>query len=174
MTVTAHMLFVASGFAVTALAAARLARGGGSDPFATSWGRALVWVAAAGVAYQVFKLETWLPFLGEAALPPSALSPSEPQNASKSVTVECPRGTKYVAYWAASQKASVFASPKTAYASFENSGVATVVAGTATLRLACPAAYRVPYAGVLPKHVHYRFVGYDGIMSRVHTRKLAC
>ena len=138
------------------------------------WSTLAIWAGVLGVLYLATKPGTWLPVLGEAALPPTLLKVGTPENASQSTTIRVPKDVVYVAYWGASPNQSAFDSPQKAYANYDNAGVARVVQGVATLRFNCPGAYRVPYGGLLPKHVHMRFVYANGIMSRVHTKELTC
>jgi len=162
-----HFATVLSILAGLAIAASR------ASVFGNAWARGLVWLALLNAIYLAVHRDTWLPFLGEAAFPPALLRPAQAPGADTAVSVAVPPNTRYVAYWAASPGAD-FASPRTAYASSTNAGVAVPEAGRAALSVACPGAYRVPLRGKLPKHLHYRFVGADGMMSAVHTRTLAC
>ena len=60
-----------------------------------------------------------------------------------------------------------------AYESYENIGVAAVVNGKATLKLKCPTEYKVQKGMIkLPRHVHYRLIYANGVVSEVKTVKL--
>lgn len=142
--------------------------------------RALAVVTGVAVALAAAALaarrETFLPFLGAAALPPSLLKdgPVAPRDANveTSVLVDAPDGTR-VLYWGAQPAEAVVDAPAPAYANYENAGVAVVKSGRATLRLACPASYRVPWRGALDRHVHYR-VAAGAVLGPVHSAHVEC
>jgi hypothetical protein len=142
---------------------------------------AFVGVATLWVALQ---RQTYLPFLGECALPPTAIVPktAPPTEAAGakvvSVQIKAP-GAQKLAWWAAEPQAkgsnakAAMLRPKEAYNKFGNSGVVDVVNGAATIQLVCPQRYRVR-TGVLRKHVHYREVYGNGLLSEVRTVYVDC
>lgn len=136
------------------------------------WRKIVLATALIGALWLASRRDTWLPFLGEAVIPPSVLLVSSPDYADTSAVVVAPAGATRVIYWAASTSANtVSPDPKTAYGKFENSGVAQVVDGKATLRFRKPGTYRVRWRTLRP-HVHYRFVFPTGISGDIKTLEL--
>ncbi len=118
-------------------------------------------------------VRTFLPFLGKTVFPPSLILLSEQANTNATVKVEA-NGAEKVAYWAAHpDHGYVEEDPFNAYSKYENIGVAAVKDGHAILKLRCPTEYKV-YNGMvkLPKHVHYRLIYSNGVVSEVKTIKL--
>ena len=116
--------------------------------------------------------DTYLPFLGPMVAPCSVLQNREPPGASKEITINIEPNTK-VLYWAAepaSEKLEHINSWKQAYLDYDNAGVTTSNAqGVAVLKIRDPQAYKVPFAGKISPHVHYRVCGEAGWMGRIHT-----
>jgi hypothetical protein len=116
--------------------------------------------------------DTYLPFLGESALPCDNLVESVPLGANSSVTVKVPPNTKVV-YWAAdSENDSLTISPDpwVAYKDYANAGVTTSDRnGNAYLRVRFPQKYRIPIGATLDNHVHYRYCKEPGLLSSVYT-----
>jgi hypothetical protein len=129
--------------------------------------------ATLGMLYLILDKTTFLPFLGETALPPSVLRVATPTEATIDVTVKAPRRATHVVYWAAASTGEIVPTPQAAYDGFANAGVVPVVNGTAVLPLQCPAPYKVR-GKTLKKHVHYRAVYPDGILGRVQTQNILC
>jgi uncharacterized membrane protein YuzA (DUF378 family) len=126
--------------------------------------------------YLIFltKYHTFLPFLDRTVLPPSVLLLSEQADTNTQVTINAPGAIKVV-YWAAHADENIVKeSPMDAYDKFENIGIAAVVDNTAVLKLKCPTKYKVKYfmKKTLPKHVHYRLIYANGVLSSVRTLKL--
>lgn len=130
-------------------------------------------LATAGMVYLLLDKTTFLPFLGEAALPPSVLKLAAPTESTIDVTVRVPGRATHVIYWAASPSSSVIPTPSDAYKGFSNAGVVEVINGTAVLPLQCPSRYSVRYRE-LEKHVHYRAVFPEGILGAVKTQNVVC
>ena len=135
------------------------------------------WIyCAVGVAalVLVFNRDTYLPFLGETIFPGAAVSLKVPQGATESITVHTRPNAKVV-YWAANANptADTVNPPPwyKAYAEFENSGVVQAdESGVAVLRIrGQPESYKVPFAGKLEPHVHFREEGETGMFGRVKT-----
>lgn len=141
---------------------------------ASIFGGLVVTLSALGLA---FRRDTFLPFLGPAALPPTLLKDElAPRNANTEavLTVDAPDGTRLL-YWGARPAAEVRPSPWAAYDDWSNAGVTVVRGGKATIRFECPAKYRVPVAGVLERHVHYRLCsGKRGMLGPVMTEYVVC
>jgi hypothetical protein len=137
--------------------------------------RVFLLIVGASALYLLFvpNVRTFLPFLGRTVFPPSLILLSEQSGTNTRVIVNAPGATK-VAYWAAHEdKGVVESDPMKAYNSYENIGVAAVLNGKATLKLKCPTEYKVKKGMIkLPKHVHYRLVYDNGVISEVFTKKL--
>jgi uncharacterized membrane protein YuzA (DUF378 family) len=127
--------------------------------------------------YVMFNRDFYLPFLGESVLPCAAFKDRIPPGASRTLTLSLQPGTK-VLYWAAEPEMDELKNVrdwKTAYAHFENAGVATAGDdGIAYLKVREPQAYTVPLMGgfmqkKIEPHLHYRVCGGDGLLSRVET-----
>jgi uncharacterized membrane protein YuzA (DUF378 family) len=116
---------------------------------------------------------TFLPFLDKTVLPPSLLLLSEQANTNAEVKVEAPGAVKVV-YWAAQEdNKKIIEDPYEAYGSYENIGVAAVKNNSATLKLKCPNKYKVGKPKItLPRHVHFRLVYENGVLSEVKTVSL--
>jgi hypothetical protein len=166
-------IHLASTFAVVFLASLIAAGVVSSSILESGWIVALIVMATFGAARLAFDKHTWLPFLGPTILPPSALSLKTPAQSSLSTTVNAPSNVSHVMYWAANTGSGIVDDPMDAYGNFANAGVVTATDGRATLQLQCPGQYRVR-GRVLPRHVHYRFVRTDGIVSGIMTKKLVC
>ena len=124
-------------------------------------------VALAAVKLMI-RIDTWLPFLGYSALP-STFIPLKQMNGDTSIIVKVRPNTK-VAYWSSSKvdKAGV-PDVKEAYNDYSNSGVVMSDAtGNAKLIFNKGTSYIVPWGKEIPKHVHYRELGFDwGMMGPV-------
>jgi hypothetical protein len=121
------------------------------------------------------KRDTYLPFLGDMALPSSALSATKLEGNVLIQLVNLPPNSKVI-YWAANPGTDPKTSPKKAYAGHFNGGVSiTDNKGTAQIAISCPQNYTVNRFGidkVLPKHVHFRYELPDknGLFSRIETK----
>lgn len=135
------------------------------------WRRMLLAAAAAGVLWLGWRRDTYLPFLGQAAVPAGALLVSTPQRADSSVVVSVSPEATHVVFWAAEQSAAVQPSPRAAYGSMTNAGCVAAVDGFATLRFRTPAPYRVWGRTVSP-HVHFREVFPNGMLGRVQSMRV--
>ena len=151
--------------------------------------------AIAGVIaiYVALQRDTYLPFLGDTALPASLLQATSPVNGNVSMTLTGLPPHAKVVYWAALPRTRAAdgsmtnpaepVGPIQAYGEYTNGGV-TIVRhdGTALLTFVCPQSYhinRIGFDKILPKHVHYRYElagssGSPGMMSRVFTQKVNC
>lgn len=137
--------------------------------------RVFLLIVGASALYLLFapNVRTFLPFLGKTVFPPSLLLLSEQAGTNATVIVKA-EGAEKVAYWAAhADEGIVESEPMKAYNSYENIGVAAVVDGKATLKLKCPTEYKVKKGMIkLPRHVHYRLIYSNGVISEVLTAKL--
>jgi hypothetical protein len=132
------------------------------------------------VLYVGVNRNTYLPFLGYTAMPPSLFIESSPKNATNEaiIRVEAPDGSKVV-YWAAMSTGDEYKNPFAAYGDYSNSGVAIVVNKRALLRFNCPDRYNIGSIGstgnIIDKHVHYRIIETgNAIMSPVYTKFVGC
>lgn len=136
-----------------------------------------VFVFAASL-YLIIQRDTYLPFLGNTAMPTSffktAVSP-EGANVEAVIDVNAPNNTKVV-YWGAmpADKSKVMPNPTSAYKDYTNAGIATVVDGKAKIRFFCPMKYEVPWGKVLERHIHYRVITKDGVIGPVKTSYVKC
>jgi hypothetical protein len=135
--------------------------------------------AFVGGLYLLLKRDTYLPFLGPAAVPPSLLkdvSAPDGSNVQTTVRVNAVNGSK-VLYWGAmpgDPPSSVIATPQLAYKDFTNAGVCVVSKGTATFKFFCPVRYKVPWGKTLDRHIHYRVVHNNGMLGSVQTVYVNC
>ena len=124
----------------------------------------------------LLKRNTYLPFLGEIALPASLIkdifSP-ENSNVEINIPINTPNGTK-VLYWGAMPSNNTQVNPLIAYKDFRNAGVAYVDNGNALIRFNCPSKYNVPFGHTLNRHIHYRMTLPNGMMSEVKTVFVNC
>jgi hypothetical protein len=123
------------------------------------------------------RLTTYLPFLGYAAFPTTAIKDIlVPEKANVNVTLpfmNIPDNTKIV-YWGAKTASKTVANPQTAYADFSNCGVALIRNNKADISFNCPAKYVVPWGETLDRHIHYRIIYADGIIGPVQTVYVKC
>lgn len=146
----------------------------GADVLSSRWARLVVLVALAGGTYVGLNRDFYLPFLGPTVVPTSVLKLGTPADATVSVTVDAPANATHVIYWAAGPSTYPSDSPPAAYQGFKNAGVVEVAGNRATLRVACPGTYKVNRGRVLPRHLHYRYVFSNGVLSSVRTANVAC
>lgn len=169
--VTAHAIFAVS-LVVTAVLAAFQSFGG--NPFASRWARLVSLVALVGAVYLGSNRDFYMPFLGPTIVPTSVLKLGTPSDATVAVSIDAPKNATHVIYWAATPAAMPFDSPMAAYRGFNNAGVVEVAAGRATLRVACPGTYKMGWGRLLPRHLHYRYIFENGVLSAVKTASVTC
>lgn len=123
--------------------------------------------------YQIFLTpsRTFLPFLDKTVMPPSLLLLSEQAGTNLKLKLHADGAIK-VMYWAATEdRGKIIKSPQDAYDDFENIGISAVKDDVAILKLKCPTAYKVKNK-VLPKHLHYRLIYANGVISDIKTVEL--
>jgi hypothetical protein len=128
------------------------------------------------VVYLSAHRDTFLPFIGETVFPYTLIKDATITrgNVTKTIAVNEPNGTK-VAYWAAMPDNKVDSNPQIAYDNYANVGIAIVNEGQAALNVNCPAQYKVPpFNKTLERHIHYRIIYKNGMVSEVHTVKVKC
>ena len=137
------------------------------------------------VIYHLFNKYTYLPFLGYNVLPYSLLKQNTTQEITDAITIgiDVPVDNPYthVIYWASNESDKLTDSIlpwDLAYGEFTNSGIELVNNKTkVNVNIKCPSSYKVPSllgSKIIPKHVHYRFVSKDGMMSRIYTKYVKC
>jgi hypothetical protein len=109
---------------------------------------------------------TWLPFLGETVMPVSLFKPSIPSGARHHIEVVAPPRAQRVVYWASNVANARH--PSNAYAGFTNAGVTDIVDGVAVMNVRMPYEYSIR-GRQIPKHVHYRFMYSNGLLSEIMT-----
>lgn len=171
-----HFYFMISIFVISVLLALHITFNNNSNWFFKSISIILIFII---VFMSNFK-ETFLPFLGSTVYP-LGLIPTEMYPPKSNFTIELdfdyPNGSKVI-YWSANSdkdKDSIYETPKDAYGDYTNSGVAIINNKKATLHIHCPNKYKVPMAGVLDKHIHYRIALVDSpILTDVRTTYIKC
>jgi hypothetical protein len=127
--------------------------------------------------YLMLQRDTYLPFLGPAAMPLNTLvNEMVPSNANVTHELKFPpnmEGYK-ILYWGAQPSTTIYANPWDAYASFDNAGVAIVRQGKAVIKFFCPAKYKVPSGVTLDRHIHYRTCCQRGMLGPVETVYVRC
>jgi uncharacterized membrane protein YuzA (DUF378 family) len=128
----------------------------------------LIIVAVAAIAVALYR-DSYLPFLGPTVIPCAVMAPRVPEGADAEVTVHVAPHAKVV-YWAAESGSDAGKTPFEAYGAYENAGVAIADdTGAAVLHVRRPISYRVPVAGELAPHVHYRVCEPTGFAGAVRT-----
>jgi hypothetical protein len=169
--VTAHAV---SAFALVLTAVLAAMHTFGSTVLSSSWARTVVLVALIGAVYVGTNRDFYMPFLGPTVVPTSVLKLGTPKDATVAVSIDAPRNATHVVYWAATPSTMPASSPMAAYRGFNNAGVVEVAGRRATLRLACPGTYKVGWGRLLPRHVHYRYVFDNGVLSATKTATVTC
>ena len=132
-------------------------------------------IVVCAVVFLAVQRDTYLPFLGQTALPKNLLRPLTDKKAGDIVVkidVDAPDDS-LVVYWASKPSTAIFESPRVAYADSENIGVSVVKAKSTTFYVACPASYKVPMKTIRP-HIHYRIIMSHGLISAVKTVNVNC
>jgi hypothetical protein len=124
----------------------------------------------------ISRRDTYLPFLGYAVLPPSAIKDSvviENANVEVKVPIDAKDGTRII-FWGAKPSNEVKPNPAAAYNDYSNLGITKVLNGEAVIRFNCPSRYKVGPGYRLDRHIHYRLVLDNGLMSPIQTKKVTC
>jgi uncharacterized membrane protein YuzA (DUF378 family) len=122
--------------------------------------------------YLLFRRDTYLPFLGYTVVPSNAFQNMVPKDSDTKVTVPVEKDASKVLYWA-TMSGDVVSSPEEGYKGTKNVGVAEVFGDTVELNFVCPKQYKV-WGKTLDRHVHYRFIMDNGILTPVNTVKVDC
>jgi len=107
---------------------------------------------------------TWLPFLGEAAMPVSLFTPRIPSRANQQIELKAPPAARRIVYWASDIPNAKH--PSKAYGT--NAGVSDIVDGIAVIVIRAPYEYSIR-GHRISKHVHYRWIYGNGLLSDVKT-----
>lgn len=133
-------------------------------------------LAAVLVIFLFVRRDTYLPFLGPTAIPPSLIKePVSPANANIYISLDfdVPDGTKVI-YWGAKPSKVTLPNPWEAYDNYGNAGVAVVKDKKAHMSFFCPAKYRIPGGVKMSRHIHYRVCYQDGLVGPVETKYVDC
>jgi hypothetical protein len=130
-------------------------------------------IIALAAVYQIFLTpsRTFLPFLDKTVMPPSLLLLSEQSDSNLKLKLQAEGAIKVMYCAAHEDQGKIINNPQDAYDDYENIGISAVKNGIAILKLKCPTAYKVKNK-VLPKHLHYRLVYANGVISDIKTVKL--
>jgi len=135
----------------------------------SSFMKCLLLIYIISILWLAFQRNTYLPFLGECAIP---IPSSHPKSTSFHYTVSSLPPHRKVIYWAAMHDRWNAESNSTPYEQYENSGITTTDEnGKAIFELPYhPSSYRVSLR-TLPPHIHYRYElnSNGGIWSSVFT-----
>jgi hypothetical protein len=134
--------------------------------------------------YIAINRNTYLPFLGTAAMPPILFSHNiVPQGSNVTYSLSFDHkvddGT-IIVYWGSqsSQGGNIIRSnPIEAYGDYSNTGITKVKDNKAVLFFNCPDKYNVGsmFSKTLDRHIHYRLIKpKDPIMSPVYTAFVQC
>jgi hypothetical protein len=107
-------------------------------------------------------------------MPPSIFDNKVNKNNDKTISIELKEGKKVI-YWSAKSDTTNEISKdwKEAYDKYENSGIVNIINGKAELTYSTPVQYRVGnFNRLLPRHLHYRILYEDGVLSKIHTINL--
>ena len=119
----------------------------------------------------------YLSFLEETVMPPNIFENKTNKNNDKTFILKLEKGDegKKVIYWSAKKDTDgkIVKDWKEAYDKYENSGIVDIVDGKADLTYSTPVQYKVGrFDRLLPRHLHYRILYEDGVLSKIHTINL--
>jgi uncharacterized membrane protein YuzA (DUF378 family) len=121
--------------------------------------------------------QMFLSFLNETVMPPTVFRSQAPLFSNSKLSVNAPGGYMVV-YWAANPAKKYFDninSWQEAYDGYKNTGIADVVNDKAELVFSIPVRYKVNTIfknKLLDRHIHYRILYSNGVMSKIFTIKL--
>lgn len=117
----------------------------------------------------------FLSFLDETVMPPTIFQSQTNISSNAKMSINAPNGLKVI-YWGANAVKPNFDNIKNwqeAYDGYKNSGVVDVVNDKAEINFSIPVRYRVGlFNMLLDRHIHYRILYPNGVISRVHTKKI--
>lgn len=121
--------------------------------------------------------QMFLSFLNETVMPPTIFKSQAQFFSNSKLTVDAPDGYMVV-YWAANPVKKYYDninSWQEAYDGYKNTGVADVINDKAELVFSIPVRYKVNMGlktKLLDRHIHYRILYANGIMSKIFTKKI--
>jgi hypothetical protein len=146
-------------------------------PNAKNAKKAFAFLAFGSAIWLLAHRDTYLPFLGYAAIPPSAIKDSmmvDKANTEVQIdSLNVPNGTRLI-FWAAKENTQTQDNPHAAYSDYSNAGITTVKDGKALVRIYCPGRYKVGPGYTLKRHIHYRMVLDTGLVTPVVTKYVTC
>lgn len=116
----------------------------------------------------------YLSFLEETVMPPNIFENRINKNNDKKILINLKEGKKVI-YWLAKpdKNNKIIKNWQDAYDNYDNSGIVDIIDGKAELTYSTPVRYRVgKFNNLLPRHLHYRILYNDGVLSRIHTINL--
>lgn len=124
--------------------------------------------------YKSFKLDYYLPFLGDCVLPSGLFSTVySPLGADTNVVIANLPPKCKVIYWASETNENTDIMPWEAYGDYQNAGVAVASnKGEALCSVRSPSGYMKPNKMKLKPHIHYRYTLTKGMLSKVYTKYL--
>lgn len=131
------------------------------------------------IIYVSIKRDTYLPFLGLCAYPPSLVANEIKPNGANIelvIDVDYPDNSKVI-YWGANStnKNIIKNNPIEAYGDYTNSGIAIVFNKKAKITFFCPDKYKVNSMGNIKRHIHYRVMSPNNpLLSSVNTLYVNC
>jgi uncharacterized membrane protein YuzA (DUF378 family) len=121
--------------------------------------------------------QMFLPFLNETIMPPTIFKSQAPFFNNSRLIVDA-SGGYMVVYWAANPVKKYFDNVNSwqeAYDGYKNTGIVDVVNDKAELVFSIPVRYKVNMGfktKLLDRHIHYRILYSDGLMSKIYTKKI--
>lgn len=119
-----------------------------------------------------FMRDTHLPFLGRTILPDVFIADKKPISDEFVLKVKLKPNTKVI-YWASNkciENCDKLVNYKQAYNKYKNSGTTTTDEnGFAHFYLEEPQRYFVKGGKMINRHVHFRYVEMNGVLSRIYT-----
>lgn len=143
--------------------------------------RVLCIIVLMSATFLTLNRNTYLPFLGITALPPTLFEKEMVPVGSTQTYIlqlkDVEDGTRVI-YWGSKPNESKNRSPKEAYDDYSNTGISIVRDKKAILKFNCPEEYNVWIEfmpKIVDKHIHYRLVyKNDPIISPVFTEYVKC
>lgn len=124
--------------------------------------------------YIAFNRNTYLPFLGWSVFPGDLVPLSQPSDTTISVYVPNMKDAQKIVYWA-TNPGETDDDPYIAYEDSDNAGVVLAQGDQIELKLRCPKNYKIYKQGrPLPKHVHYRYILKNNVISDIFTINVKC
>lgn len=153
------------------------------DPGVMFFFKIIAIIVLISAIYIATNRNTYLPFLGKTAFPPSLFQQEiTPDGATETFVIHLDdsveNGTRLI-YWGAesTNKDTIRQDPFEAYGDYSNTGVTTVKDKKATIYFHCPDIYKAGtmYKKTIDRHIHYRLITPNSpMMSQVFTSYVKC